>query len=113
MLEFVLVLVGVAAAGLVGSVTPGLLTAIGMGVLVLGLALGLPTGFWYHVVLYRLVSVRNPVPPRWWLAPARLHHHLTRDEALRIAPWYRTGGVGFLLAVVGGLTAIGSLLAQR
>jgi hypothetical protein len=117
MLELMLVVGGVAAVGLIGFVaaalTPSLVTATGLGVLLLGLALGLPTGFWYHVILYRLVSARNPVPRTWWLSPARLHPGLTRDEERRIAPWYRIGGVGFLLAVAGGLTAIASVLAQR
>jgi hypothetical protein len=116
-LEIALVLIGIATAGvtlLLSSVlTSALLTAVGLGVLLLGLALGLPTGFWYHVVLYRVVSAKAPVPRAWWLAPARLHRHLTVGEERRIAPWYRVGGAGFLLAVAGGLTAIASLLAHR
>jgi len=31
----------------------------------------------------------------------------------RIRPWYRLGGIGFVLSVVGGLAAIAGLLMAR
>ena len=78
----------------------------GVGILVLGLVVGLPTGFWYHAVLYRLVSAKHPLPRRWWLSPANLHPQLTAAEERRIRPWYRIGGAGFVLCIVGGLAVI-------
>ena len=117
MLEITLVLIAVLAVGLSGFVgtivTPRLMTAIGLGTLMLGLVVGVPTGFWYHVVLYRLASARIPLPSTWWLSPANLHRHLTDAERRRIRPWYRIGGVGFVLSVVGGLAAIAGLLMGR
>ena len=117
MFEITLVVVAVVAAGLIGFVativTPGLVTAIGLGVLLLGLVMGVPTGFWYHVILYRSLSTRIRVPRKWWLAPSALHPRLTEAERRRIKPWYRIGGVGFVLSVIGGLAAIGGVLLGR
>jgi len=117
MLEITLVVSAVAAVGLIGFVattfTPHLTAAIGLGILLLGLVLSVPTGVWYHVLLYRFVSARIALPRKWWLSPAKLHRHLTDAEQRRIRPWYRTGGVGFVLSVVGGLTAIAGLLLAR
>ena len=117
MLEITLVLIALVAAGLSGVagaiVTPRLLTALGLGTLMLGLLLGIPTGFWYHVILYRLAAAKVSVPGTWWLSPARLHVHLSGAEQRRIRPWYRVGGVGFVLSVAGGLVAIAGLLLER
>src|SRR6266545_521909 len=117
MFEIALVLIAVVAAGLIGFVativTPSLVTAIGLATLVLGLVLGVPTGFWYHVILYRSLSARSRVPAKWWLVPSALHPQLTDAERRRIRPWYRLGGVGFVLSVVGGLAAIGGVLLAR
>jgi len=117
MLELTLVLIALVAAGLSGVAaaifTPRLLTALGLGALVVGLLLGIPTGFWYHVILYRLASAKTSLPGAWWLSPARLHVHLSGDEQRRIRPWYRIGGAGFILSVAGGLVAIAGLLLER
>ena len=86
---------------------------LALGALLLGLAVGVPTGFWYHVMLYRLVSRKIPVPRRWWLSPSGLHVHLTDVEQRRIKPWNRLGGIGFVLSVVGGLAAIAAMLMAR
>lgn len=114
MLEIALALVAAAMVGMVGLLASafsyGLLTVIGLTTLFVGLVLGVPTGLWYHVVLYRFVSSRVPVPNTWWLSPSNLHRHLTEAEQRRIRPWYRIGGVGFVLCVSGGLVAIAGLL---
>ncbi len=67
MLEITLVLGAVAAVGLIGlaatTFTPHLTAAIGLGILLLGLVLSVPTGVWYHVLLYRFVSAKIALPP--------------------------------------------------
>ena len=73
----------------------------------------MPTGFWSHVVLSRIVSAKIAVPRRWWLSPSDLHVHLTDAEQRRIRLWYRLGGIGFVLTVVGGLAAVAALLLAR
>jgi hypothetical protein len=117
MLEMTLVLIALVGVGLGGAaaavVTPGLIITVGIGILLFGLAMALPTGVWYHVVLYRCVSTKIPLPRTWWLSPAGLHPHLTDVERRRINPWYRVGGIGFVLCLVGGAAAIGGLLLAR
>jgi len=117
MLETALVLLAVAATGLVGLLGPLLaarpLATLGLMTLFVGLLLGLPTGLWYHVMLYRCVAGRVALRRTWWMSPAHLHRHLTDEEHWRIRTWYRLGGVGFVLCVAGGVAAMaGLLLAQ-
>jgi ABC-type antimicrobial peptide transport system permease subunit len=117
MLEATLVLGALAAVGLavllVTLLTAPAMIMLALGALLLGLVVGVPTGFWYHVLLYRIVSARIPVPRRWWLSPAALHVHLTDTERRRIWLWYRLGGIGFVLSVAGGLAAIAGLFMAR
>lgn len=116
MIEGALVVIAIVSVGLVGflaAVPPAsLATAGGLGILLLGLLIGVPSGLWYHVALYRLVSARMSLPRTWWLSPSSLHRHLTDEERRQIARWYRVGGVGFVLCLAGGLAAIGSLLIR-
>jgi len=117
MLEVTLVLAAVLALGLAvllaSVLTAPAMIMVAIGALLLGLAVGVPTGFWYHVLLYRIVSARVPVPRKWWLSPSALHVHLTDADRRRIWLWYRLGGIGFVLSVVGGLAAIAGLLMAR
>ena len=117
MLEATLVLGAVAAVGLAvllaTVLTAPVMIMLALGALLLGLVVGVPTGFWYHVLLYRIVSARIAVPRRWWLSPSALHVHLTDAEQRRIRLWYRLGGIGFVLSVAGGLAAIAGLLMAR
>ena len=117
MLEITLVLTAVVAVGLVvllaTVLTAPVMIMLAVGALLLGLVVGVPTGFWYHVVLYRIVSAKIAVPRKWWLSPSNLHVHLTDAEQRRIRLWYRLGGIGFVLSVVGGLAAIAGLLMAR
>ena len=84
MLEITLVLIAVAAVGLIGFVattfTSHLMAAIGLGILLLGLVLSVPTGVWYHVLLYRFVSAKIPLPRKWWLSPAKLLRGMPRKS---------------------------------
>jgi len=117
MLEATLVLGALAVVGLVillaAVLTAPAMIVLALGTLLLGLALGVPTGLWYHVLLYRIVSAKVAVPPGWWLSPSDLHVHLTGAEQRRIRLWYGLGGIGFVLSVAGGLAAIVGLLMAR
>jgi len=68
MIEIALVLItllGVTALGVLTTIlTPRLMTIAGLWVLAAGLLSGLPTGFWYHVVLYRLLARKMALPAR-------------------------------------------------
>jgi hypothetical protein len=116
MLEVMLVLATLVIVGFLGFLatvlTPRLMTAIGLWTLGAGLVVGVPTGFWYHVLLYRVLSPRIALPEKWWWTPVDLHPHLTRQELARLKPWFTIGGVGFALSVAGGLAAMAGLLVR-
>lgn len=110
MIETLLVLcavLGLAAVGLVGSLVPAdaLLTAGGV-LTGIGLAIGVPTGFWYHVALYRVLRPRGPLPPRWWLHPVPLHGELRETERASVLRWFLVGGLGFGVVVLGCLLVV-------
>src|SRR5205814_662807 len=82
---------------LVTVLTPPLITVFAMATMCFGLLVGVPTGFWYHVALYRVVSPKVQLPRTWWIAPSELHRHLTDAERRPIYRWYRLGAVVFVL----------------
>jgi len=117
MLELLLVLasvVGLCVLALITVViTPQIMIELGLWVLASGLLVGIPTGLWYHVALYRQLTPRMTLPPRWWRAPVELHLLLTPQEFRRVRPWFVVGAVGFLLCCVGGVAAIAGLLVIK
>lgn len=117
MLELLLVLGSVVAIALIGlltvAITPPLMVELGFRGLALGLLIGIPTGWWYHVTLYRVLAARMVVPPRWWRRPVELHPLLTANEYRRVRPWFVAGALGFFLCLAGGVAAIAGLLVTR
>jgi hypothetical protein len=117
MLELLLVfgsLVAVAVIGLITVViTPQIMTEVGLWMLAGGLLVGIPTGVWYHVVLYRQLAGRTTLPSRWWRSPVELHPLLTPQEFKLVRPWFVAGAIGFVLCVVGGVAAIVGLSVTR
>jgi hypothetical protein len=117
MLELLLVLASVVGLVVIGIITlvitPQIMIELGLWVLAAGLLVGIPTGFWYHVVLYRQLAGRITLPSRWWRAPVELHPLLTSSEFRRVRPWFVAGAVGFVLCCVGGVAAIAGLLMMR
>jgi len=110
MIETLLVFctLAVLVVGGTASITlpPQYLIIAGLGALALGSIVGIPAGVYYHVVLRRLLLTHGPLPERWWLHPVQLHDDLDTDERGRFMPWFYVGGVGFVLTIVGALTAI-------
>lgn len=117
MLELLLVLASVVGFGVIAFITvvitPQVMIELGLWGLAVGLFVGIPTGLWYHVVLYRQLAPRMTLPPQWWRAPVELHVRLTPEEFRRVRPWFWAGAVGFLLCCVGGLAAIAGLLVSN
>jgi len=99
-------LVALVGSAIVAALVPWTaLFALGVWSTVAGLALGVPTGFWYHVALARSLS---PAPPRWWLRPVALHARLDAAGRRRVMPWFYAGAVGFVITVFGlVLVAVG------
>ncbi|MBS0170318.1 MAG: hypothetical protein JSR62_08165 [Nitrospira sp.] len=117
MLELLIVLGSLLLIGLTGLVTmvitPPLMVEFGLWVLAAGLMLGIPSGWWYHVLLYRTLAANMPVPSHWWRRPVDLHSLLTVDEYHRVRPWFVAGAVGFVLCLIGGVAAIAGMLVLR
>jgi hypothetical protein len=77
-----------------------------------GLLVGVPSGFYYHVRLYRALAGRGVLPARWWWSPVRYHRHLRDEERRGVLAWFYLGGAGFLLILLGFVLGfLGLLLA--
>jgi hypothetical protein len=102
-----------ACVAVLGSlVPPDTLLYAGGVIASVGLAAGVPTGFWYHVSLYRALRARGPLPARWWLHPVPLHSRLREDERSGVLRWFVLGGIGFGVVVIGcGTVVLGLLVA--
>ncbi len=75
----------------------------GWALVAIGMALGVPTGFWYHVALYRRLRPHGPLPSGWWWHPTQLHGRLSEAERPGVLVWFLLGGIGFLIAIGGVL----------
>ena len=117
MLEILLVLASLVVIGLIGLVavfiTPPRMVELGLFGLALGLFIGIPTGWWYQVVLYRALTARRALPAGWWRKPVELHPLLTLNEYRRVRPWFVAGALGFFLCLIGGVAAIAGMLVIR
>jgi hypothetical protein len=107
MLEALLVLAFIAAIGcsaLAWSVfaTEAILIA-GLWLVAIGFALGIPTGFWYHVELRRVLIASGALPARWWLHPTRLHGAIPPERWWRVMGWCYVGAFGWLISFGGCL----------
>jgi hypothetical protein len=79
---------------------------IGLLLVALGMAIGVPAGALYHVRLYRLVRPRGA----WWLRPTALHTQLADAERPRVMSAFKIGAAGFIIAIIGcALVAVGAL----
>ena len=105
MLEALLALAFVAVVG--GSAlawcafaTEALLLA-GLWLVGAGFALGIPTGFWYHVELRRVLLESGALPARWWLHPTRLHGAIPPERWWRVMSWCYAGALGWGISFAG------------
>jgi hypothetical protein len=84
----------------------------GAGLIAFGFVLGVPTGFYYHVALYKRLAPRNALPARWYWSPVRYHPLLRDDERMSVLRWFYLGATGFVLIVLGGaVMALGLMFA--
>jgi hypothetical protein len=103
-----LILIGLAVLGWIVSLglSSTALVQIGLIILALGLAEGVPTGLYYHYLLFRKLRQNGPPPPRWWLSPTQHHAALGETDRKHVVYWFFLGGAGFMLCLVGGLLAL-------
>ena len=74
---------------------------LGAWLVVGGFALGLPTGFIYHVQLYRALKPFGVLPKGWFWRPIPLNEQLQDQDRSRVMPWCYVGGLGFFVIVIG------------
>ncbi len=98
-LGFVAVVGGGALAW--SALTADALLGAGLALVVAGFALGIPTGFWYHVELRRALLGSGALPARWWLHPTRLHPAIPPGARTRVLAWCAVGALGWLISVAG------------
>lgn len=79
----------------------------GIWVTLLGFLVGVPTGFVYHVRLYRALHPRGELPAGWYWRPIRFNRCLLPEERPGVMSWCYAGGFGFLIICV-GLLMMGS-----
>ncbi len=80
-----------------------------LALMALGTLLGVPGGFYYHVVLRRELLRVGRLPRGWFWQPQR-HHRLLDHAALRrLRPWFFVGGFGFASIITGALLALTAL----
>ena len=85
----------------------------GAALIAVGFTLGVPTGVYYHVALYRKLAPRNELPERWYWSPVRYHALLRDDERSSVLSWFYLGATGFMLIVLGGaVVALGLAFAR-
>jgi hypothetical protein len=78
---------------------------IGIGT---GLFVGVPAGFYYHVLLRVFLLKTPPIPERWWIHPTRYHDRLKGPGATRVFLFFYLGAAGFFLIIVGAfITMLG------
>lgn len=83
----------------------------GLGLLVLGLVVGIPTGVVYHVLLHRACGAR--LPARWWIHPTEHHDLIPAERRRAVLAWCYTGAAGCGVALLGcGLIALGGYLGR-
>jgi hypothetical protein len=78
----------------------------------LGLLVGVPTGFWYHVKLRECLRSAGELPARWWLQPVAHHEGLSPDDRPAVMFWFSLGGAGFGLTVLGCVGVGAGVLLQ-
>lgn len=107
MIETLLVLGFVALIGagalLWGAIAADALFLGGLWLVAAGFAFGIPTGFWYHVELRRVLLRGGALPARWWLHPTRLHGAIPREVWWRVMGWCYAGALGWLVSFAGCL----------
>jgi hypothetical protein len=75
-----------------------------------GMIVGVPTGFVYHVLLYRTLRRRDRLEKGWIWKPFKLHVHLERGDKLRVMPWAYMGALGFFAIVLGQILMASAIL---
>jgi hypothetical protein len=103
----------VGAAALLARAAWETLFVVGLGLMGLGMVVGVPAGWLYHVRLYQALAARDALSRWWWLHPTALHRALGAPDRPRVMRWFYIGALGFCAAVLGCfLAAVGALRSR-
>ncbi|MEY4580264.1 MAG: hypothetical protein RL701_4967 [Pseudomonadota bacterium] len=86
------------------------LVLLAISCMLVGFVVGVAAGAYYHVLLYRALARRGPVPRGFIWSPTRYHGALQLDELRPILPWFRAGALGFMLIILGSVLLAFALL---
>lgn len=102
-----LVVGGLVAVPALVTVVPWEITfGIGVALISIGMAVGVPAGALYHLKLWRALRPGAG----WWLHPTGLHARLTVGDRPAVMRWFKVGAAGFVIALGGcALVAVGAL----
>lgn len=89
-----------------------MLLQVGFGAVILGMLVGLPTGTWYHVELYRALIRARAKRKGWIWNPTAFHRHVPREDRRRFLPWFYAGGLSFVVIVFGIVVAAAGLIGE-
>jgi len=73
----------------------------GIWVTLAGFVVGVPTGFIYHLRLFKALRPRGDLPPGWYWRPLRFNSRLRPEERVGVMAWCYVGGLGFLVICLG------------
>ena len=109
------------AAGILGLLTLGFfhklffqwdfLLQLGGCIILAGLALGVPTGFYYHLLLRQKLKKLGPLPKGWWVFPIKHHAVLAEEDLGSFQPWFKLGAIGFFISIGGCAMVVLGLLS--
>ena len=88
--------------GLMAVVLPvETLMLVGAVCVLIGFALGVPAGAYYHLRLYRCLAANGGVPRDFFWHPTRYHADVPPADTPKYMPWFIAGAVGFVLILLG------------
>ncbi len=73
----------------------------GIWVTLAGFVVGVPTGFVYHVRLFRVLAPRGELPRGWFWRPIRFNARLQPEERGGVMVWCYLGAIGFAVICAG------------
>src|SRR5262245_17981014 len=69
----------------------------------IGMAVGVPAGVLYHVMLFRALRPTHVLGAAFWWRPLRFHSLLSATQRRRVMPWLYLGASAFFAIFVGCL----------
>jgi len=89
------------------------LLRIGVILITVGLFVGVPIGFRYHLLLFRRRKMFGEGMRRWWLSPQRYHGSLPEKDRKLLDRWFLAGALFFSVAMLGcGLVFVGLMISR-